>query len=105
MESDVRLIDLEPPEMLVGRIKLEDRRFRVAYTYTREAPTPITVVDESNGGLVSRIEMADGSLPYLVEGPDGTAYLFGSEFKDLFRMNKSDGTLTKVVLMDLNEKN
>ena len=105
MESDVRLIDLEPPEMLLGRIKLGDKRFRVAYTYTREAPTPITVVDESNGGLVSRIEMADGSLPYLVEGPDGTAYLFGSEFKDLFRMNKSDGTLTKVVLMDLNEKN
>ena len=49
--------------------------------------------------------MADGSSPYFVEGPDGTAYLFGSEFKDLFQMNKSDGTLTKVVLRDLNEKN
>ena len=100
------MIGLRSNETLLGRIKLGDKRFRVAYTYiNREAPTSTTVVDESTGDLVSRIEMADGSSPYFVEGPDGTAYLFGSEFKDLFQMNKSDGTLTKVVLRDLNEKN
>lgn len=104
LESDVKLIELKSNETLLGRIQLGDKTFRVAYSYMEKAQTPITVVDESNGGLVSRIEMANGTLPYLVEGPNGTAYLFGSEFKVLFRMNNSDGTLTKVVLTDALDK-
>lgn len=101
LESTVRLIDIKPNKMLLGRTIHSSKKFRVAYTYIREAPIPITVVDESDESVVDRIEMPHQSRPYLVEGPTGAVYLFGSELNEIYELNKSNGKLRKVDLKSL----